>query len=235
MVADDRKREPSREAPVLVFLNNLFCESVEVDGDTVVCLLRGDIQVIAVDVGAAYLCHIRVPQGCEGAETEEVACLGEGFPAFDGLGVPMPFEVAKGYDGSSAWDRVVIQFQQFLLGQEYDRLLYYLEFGPIYIDGCLFGKSFPYRPAEKPFQVGVDFLYRLLCQLLLISEECKELIDAVFVEVFVCDEGVELHKMASKCFPASDRRISPLACKTLFRYEPVHMLEQSCGLAREIH
>ena len=235
LVADYRKRKPSREAPVLIFLNNLFCESVEVDGNTVVRLLRGDVQVVAVDVGAAYLRHIRVPQGCEGTETEKVARLGECLAASDLLGVPSSLEIAKGHDRPSAWDREVVQFHQFFLCQEYDGFLDYLEFGPIYINRGLLGKSFPYRPAEEPFQVGVDFLDRLLCQLLLVSQECKEMIDTVFVEIFIRDKGVELHQMASECVPASDGGVGPLACKTLFRYESVQMLEQGSGLAREFH
>ena len=108
LVADDRKRKSFREVAVLIFLNDFFGEGVEVDGNTVVGLLRGDVQIAVVDVCASYLRHIRVPQGCEGAEAEKVAGLDERLAAFDRLCVPPSFEVAKVDDCPSGWDREVI-------------------------------------------------------------------------------------------------------------------------------
>ena len=111
---------------------------------------------------------------------------------------------------------IFVEFEQFVFGEEDDRLLHNLEFG---LDGANlpFGSiSFADSPVKEPAQVEVMLLDGLLFHLFVNAQETDEGIYAVIIEAVEGFSFDVVGKVAAECGPTLHRAGSPLAFDTLF-------------------
>ncbi len=83
LVADDRQGIVTDSLQILILIKNGTGIGIQINGQAVVSLLGGDIDIILGHILLPEVVHIRETQGCKGTEAEEVAGPGKGTGLLD--------------------------------------------------------------------------------------------------------------------------------------------------------
>ena len=109
LVGQDRQRQVVREGLLLIFLQDLLGETVQLDGQAVVGLHRGDIHHTVLNVGPFEVGHVRITEAGESAEAETVPGLGKSAGVFYHLFVFVAVHVRQRHLGSVLGDFEIIK------------------------------------------------------------------------------------------------------------------------------
>ena len=221
-----RQGEAVRVFVVLIFVENGFGETVEVDREAVVGLLGGDIEAVSDNVASFDFGHIRISEAGECAEAEEVAGLGEGSGFLHGLLIFEAVHIGEFDLGPVGRNLIVVEFEQLVFGEEDDRLFEDLEFRAVLVYLLLLAVVLADGPVEEPFEVVELLLDGLLLKILLDAEEADELVDAFLVEVIVTDALVEGFEVVTESLPTLEGGVGPLVGYAFFPDELVEVVEE---------
>ena len=211
---------------ILIFVEDGFGETVEVDWEAVVGLLGGDIEAVSNNVASFDLGHIRISEAGECAEAEEVAGLGEGSCFLDGLLVFQAVYIGEFDLGPVGRNLIVVEFEKLVLCEEDDRLFEDLEFRAVLVYLLLLAVVLADGPVEEPFEIVELLLDGFLLKVLFDAEETDELIDALLVEVIVTDALVEGFKVVTESLPTLEGGVGPLVGYAFFPDELVEVVEE---------
>ena len=226
LVGNHRQGVVANGLQILVLVEYGFGIGVQINGQAVVGLLGGNVDVLVRNVLLPEVIHIRETEGREGAEAEKVPGFGQGTGFLDNLLVLVAVHVQQLDLGAVLGNLVIIQGSQFILIKEDDGLLNNLEFGLVPGYGILAGIFLPERPVREPQQVLVLLPDAVVLQALVLAQIGDELVKAGLVKEFKGNVRLEgLHVMLEGK-PALVGGIGPLLHGALLSGEFIEHLEE---------